>query len=135
MIRTAVEADIPELMNIYNDAILHTTATFDTESKDMEERRAWFAEHTGRHILLVYETEGCVAGYASLSRYRDRRAFDVAVELSVYISEQYRGQGIGSRLMEAILSHANGDLSDRERQRGKYSSARELWLYLLRNYP
>lgn len=106
MIRTAVEADIPELMNIYNDAILHTTATFDTESKDMEERRAWFAEHTGRHILLVYETEGCVAGYASLSRYRDRRAFDVAVELSVYISEQYRGQGIGSRLMEAILSHA-----------------------------
>ena len=58
MIRTAVEADIPELMNIYNDAILHTTATFDTESKDMEERRAWFAEHTGRHILLVYERRG-----------------------------------------------------------------------------
>lgn len=106
MIRTATEADIPELMNIYNDAILHTTATFDTEIKDIEERRAWFAEHTGRHILLVYETEGRVAGYASLSRYRDRRAFDVAVELSVYISEKYRGQGIGSRLMEALLSHA-----------------------------
>ena len=41
MIRRAVLQDIPALMDIYNEAILHTTATFDTEVKDMEDRRAF----------------------------------------------------------------------------------------------
>lgn len=40
MIRTATEADISELMSIYSAAILNTTAMFDAESKDLEERRA-----------------------------------------------------------------------------------------------
>ena len=40
MIRRAELKDIPALMDIYNDAILHTTATFDTEIKDYEDRLA-----------------------------------------------------------------------------------------------
>ena len=76
MIRRAVLQDIPALMDIYNEAILHTTATFDTEVKDMENRKAWFAEHNGRYVIYVDVEDGKVAGYASLSRYRDRKAFD-----------------------------------------------------------
>ena len=72
MIRRAVLQDIPALMDIYNEAILHTTATFDTEVKDMENRKAWFAEHNGRYVIYVDVEDGKVAGYASLSRYRDR---------------------------------------------------------------
>lgn len=106
MIRRAVRSDISALMDIYNEAILHTTATFDTEIKDMENRRAWFDEHTGKHILYVYETDGCVGGYASLSRYRDRKAFDSAVEISIYVHKDYRGQGIGRSLMQEILAYA-----------------------------
>ena len=48
MIRRAELKDIPALMDIYNEAILHTTATFDTEIKDYENRLAWYKEHTGR---------------------------------------------------------------------------------------
>ena len=55
MIRTAVPQDIPALMDIYNEAVLHTTATFDTEVKDMENRKAWFAEHNGRYVIYVDE--------------------------------------------------------------------------------
>lgn len=106
MIRRAENADIPALMEIYNDAVLHTTATFDTEIKDIENRRAWFAEHTGRHIIYVYEEDGCVAGYASLSRYRDRKAFDGAVEISIYIHKDHRGRGIGHSLMQETLAYA-----------------------------
>lgn len=106
MIRRAEKRDIQALMDIYNDAILHTTATFDTETKDIENRTAWFLEHAEPYILYVYEDAGCIAGYASLSRYRDRRAFDPAVELSVYIQKEYRGQGIGSRLMQEVLAYA-----------------------------
>ena len=74
MIRTAVPQDIPALMDIYNEAILHTTATFDTEVKDMENRKAWFEEHNGRYVIYVDVEDDKVAGYASLSRYRDRKA-------------------------------------------------------------
>lgn len=106
MIRRAEKKDIPALMDIYNDAILHTTATFDTEIKNMDDRRKWFEEHKGRYVIYLYEEKGAVAGYASLSRYRDRKAFDPAVELSIYIHKDYRGRGIGRRLMEKTLSHA-----------------------------
>lgn len=106
MIRRAVKSDIPALMEIYNEAILHTTATFDTEVKDMENRIAWFEEHTGKYVIYVFETDGCVAGYASLSRYRDRKAFDAVVEISIYIHEDYRGQGIGRSLMQETLAYA-----------------------------
>lgn len=106
MIRRAELSDIPALMDIYNDAILHTTATFDTETKDYENRLAWFHEHTGRHVIYVYEEAGSVAGYASLSRYRDRKAFDAAVEISIYIHGEHRGRGIGRKLMEQVLHFA-----------------------------
>lgn len=106
MIRRAEIKDIPVLMEIYNDAILHTTATFDTETKDYENRLAWFHEHTGRYVIYVYEEAGAVMGYASLSRYRDRKAFDPAVEISIYIHGEYRGRGIGRKLMEQTLNYA-----------------------------
>lgn len=107
MIRRALRKDIPALMEIYNDAILHTTATFDTEIKDRADRVAWYEEHTGRYIINIFEAEnGVTAGYASLSRYRDRSAFDPAVELSVYIHADYRGRGIGRKLMAETLDFA-----------------------------
>lgn len=106
MIRRALKSDISALMEIYNEAVLHTTATFDTEVKDMENRIAWFEEHVGKYVIYVFETDGCVAGYASLSQYRDRKAFDAAVEVSIYIHEDYRGQGIGSSLMQEVLAYA-----------------------------
>lgn len=106
MIRRAEKKDIPVLMEIYNEAILHTTATFDTEIKDRENRLEWFLEHTGRYVIFVYEEADTVMGYASLSRYRDRKAFDPSVEISIYIHEKYRGRGIGGKLMEETLKFA-----------------------------
>lgn len=106
MIRRAVKSDIPTLRDIYNDAILHTTATFDTEIKSMENRDAWYEEHTGQYVIYVYEENGRVAGYASLSCYRDRKAFDPAVEISIYVHKDDRGRGIGRALMRETLDFA-----------------------------
>ena len=69
---------------------------------------------TGRHglrsitgaIIYVDVEDGKVAGYASLSRYRDRKAFDPAVEISIYVHKDYRGRGIGRSLMENVLAYA-----------------------------
>lgn len=106
MIRKAQKDDVKRITEIYNEAVANSAATFDLEEKSLEDRAAWMEEHKGNHPLLVYETEGTVAGYASLSSYRERKAFDATVELSVYLDSRYRGRGIGSELMEAILIEA-----------------------------
>lgn len=106
LIRKARLADLPQLRAIYNDAVLHSTATFDLYPRDDADRLAWFHTHQGKYLLLVCETDSGIAGYASLSRYRERPAFDGAVELSIYLHPDFRGQHIGSALMRDILAFA-----------------------------
>lgn len=107
MIRKAKPEDLEQLKNIYNDAVLHTVATFDTEVKDDANRLQWFREHeVSPYVIFVEEKEGVICGYASLSRYHDRKAFDKTVEISIYIDEGFRGQGIGKALMAHTLEYA-----------------------------
>lgn len=109
IIRKASEEDITQLMDIYNEAVLHTTATFDMEEKSLKNRQNWFYEHQSIHSLIV-AVEGCrVLGYASLSPYRSRAAYDTTVEVSVYIREENRGEGLGKTLMERILDIAKDE--------------------------
>lgn len=106
LIRTAQLADLPQLKAIYNHAVAHSTATFDLYPRDAADRLAWFQAHQGKYALLVCETYGVIAGYASLSRYRERPAFDGAAEVSIYLHPDFRGQHIGSQLMQKILAFA-----------------------------
>lgn len=106
LIRTAQLADLPQLKAIYNHAVAHSTATFDLYPRDDADRLAWFQAHQGKYALLVCETDGVIAGYASLSRYRERPAFDGAAEVSIYLHPDFRGQHIGSQLMQKILAFA-----------------------------
>jgi phosphinothricin acetyltransferase len=102
-IRRAVEDDLPVITEIYNEAVLTTTATFDTEPKTVAERTDWFRAHGERHPLLVAEKEGQVVGWASLSAWSARRAYDDTAEVSLYVLASMRGQGIGGQLMAEIL--------------------------------
>ena len=56
--------------------------------------------------MLVIEDDGAVRGYAGLSPFRAKDGYAPTVELSIYVSEAYRGKGLGSILMEAILNEA-----------------------------
>lgn len=108
MIRKCTPADINSLMEIYNDAVKHTTATYDLEEKSLDDRKQWFAEHEEEpYLILADELDGRITGYASLSRYRDRKAFDRTVEISIYIHKDFQKQGIGTHLMEATLAYAS----------------------------
>lgn len=107
IIETAREEDLPELLEIYNYEVLHGTATFDLHTKTLEERKVWFYEHNvGNHPLIVARKDGRAVGYASLSGYREKEAYAATVELSVYVSPDFRRQGIGSMLIERILEEA-----------------------------
>lgn len=106
MIRFSREEDIPYFTEIYNEAVLHSTVTFDVEPKTIEDRMKWFYEHDKNHPLLTYELNGEPVGYAGLSTYRPKKAFDGSVELSIYVKKNMRREGIGNALMEAILELA-----------------------------
>jgi phosphinothricin acetyltransferase len=102
-IRKAVLTDVPAITEIYNEAILTTSATFDTEPKTVIDRKKWFKAHGPRNPVIVAEIDGNVIGWASLSEWSTRCAYADTVELSLYIKETFRNRGIGKLLMQAVL--------------------------------
>lgn len=107
IIRVAKEQDVPEMMEIYNYEVLNGVATFDLNARNLEERMEWFRQHNvGNHPLIVAEQDGQVAGYASLSSYRDKEAYAATVELSVYVAPLFRRQGVARQLIAHILEDA-----------------------------
>ncbi|TML09241.1 MAG: N-acetyltransferase family protein [Actinobacteria bacterium] len=104
-IRTARLTDAEAIRGIYNRAI-GTIATFDLEPRSLEEQQQWLAMRSGAHVVLVADENGIVAGFASLSPYRDRPAYRTTVENSVYVDESHQGKGVGKQLMTELIDTA-----------------------------
>ena len=104
-IRPAREDDIQAITDIYNQAVLRTTGTFDIEPKTLTEQKEWFAERNKYFPILVATLggEGEVVGWVSLSRWSDRSAYAGTAEISVYVHEKYRGKGYGRKLLSTII--------------------------------
>ena len=102
-IRKATVADLPAITEIYNEAIIKTAATFDTEPKTVEDQKKWFDDHEAKNPILVAELNGVIVGWASLSKWSDRCAYSDTAEISLYIQEGHQGKGIGKYLIEAIV--------------------------------
>jgi L-amino acid N-acyltransferase len=94
------------MREIYNEAVRTTTATFDTEPRSLSAQLAWFSEHDARHPVLVAELARSIVGWASLSPWSDRKAYDATAEISVYVGSEWRGRGMGRALVSAILTEA-----------------------------
>ncbi|MDD5302360.1 MAG: GNAT family N-acetyltransferase [Elusimicrobia bacterium] len=103
-LRPAAESDLPAIAEIYNQAVLRATGTFDTEPKTLEAQRDWFAHHGAAHPVIVAVESGRVVGWASMSPYSDRCAYARTAEVSVYVDEEARGRGLGGELLEGILA-------------------------------
>ena len=82
IIRSIAEDDVFACLSIYNYEVEHGVATLDLEPRTLEE---------------------------SLSPYRLKDAFKSTVELSIYIHQDYRGQGVATQLMERIIAMAKSD--------------------------
>lgn len=101
-IRKATENDLQAILDIYNEAVINTTATFDTTPRTFEKQLEWYKNHKSNHPVFVAEENNTIVGWASLSPYSDRCAYDTTVEVSVYIHHDHRGKKIGSQLLEII---------------------------------
>lgn len=105
-IRSAVLSDAAAIAAIYNEAILNTVASFDTDPKTEADRIQWLQDHGDTHPVLVAELDGAVVGWASLTRWSDRKAYDLCAETSFYVFASHQGQGIGRALLAALLEES-----------------------------
>ena len=106
MIRKATVLDLSAIKNIYNYAVLNTTATYDINPRDDKYFADILSEHTGKYLLAVYEDNGDIIGYVALSRFSRRDAYDITAELSVYVKADCQNKHIGTQLMEYALRYA-----------------------------
>jgi phosphinothricin acetyltransferase len=104
IVRALVADDWPAVRAIYEEGIRSGDATFETEAPAWE---AWDAAHP--RLRLVAERDGSVVGWAALAPMSPRRCYRGVGEVSVYIAEAARGEGVGRALLERLV-----ELSERK---------------------
>ena len=101
-IRLAKPSDARSLLDIYAPYVENTAITFEYEVPTIEDFAIRIEKTLEKYPYLVAEEDGVVLGYAYASTYYARAAYDQAVELSVYVSQDARGKGVGSKLYDAL---------------------------------
>jgi len=108
-VRVAVEADAEAVQLIYAPIVRDTAISFELEPPTVAEMQHRITTTLASLPWLVAEdSEGAVVGYAYASRHRERAAYAWSVDVSVYVGDGHRGQGLGRALYEPLLS----DLTD-----------------------
>ena len=108
-IRAATQADLPDIVRIYNEAGVATTATYDLEPVTLEERTQWFERLRSRGFpVLVMVDDEEVAGFASYGPFRDKTGYAHTVEHSLYVADGKRSSGIDRMLLGALMDYAHG---------------------------
>ena len=108
LIRPATREDLKGILDIYNDAVLNTTASADYEPQSLDQRVKWYEtrKKIGFPMFVAEGSDGRVVGWASLSPYHSRPGYRFTAENSVYIAADWRGKGIGKLLMIRVIDSA-----------------------------
>jgi phosphinothricin acetyltransferase len=105
LIRPSTDADLPEFVRIYGDAVRHGTGTFELDAPDADEMARRRADVLAKGLpWLAAERDGRVIGYAYANQFRPRRAYRFCLEDSIYLDESVRGQGVGRVLLAELLA-------------------------------
>ncbi len=106
-VRYAAEQDLPEILTIYNDVIVNTSAVYDYEPHTLEMRTAWFNTKKEQGFpVFVAEEDGKILGLSSIGPFRAWAAYKYSVENSIYVADAARGKGIGKKLMPPLIESA-----------------------------
>jgi L-amino acid N-acyltransferase YncA len=99
-LRNLRSGDWPEVSRIFAEGIATGNATFETEVPSWEE---WDAAHLDAH-RFVAERDGRVAGWIALAPVSPRACYAGVVEVSAYVADEARGEGIGAQLLAAAIA-------------------------------
>ncbi len=109
-IRPAEERDQPAILDIYNEQVLNSTATFDLEPRSMAAQREWVKQFQHPYVLLVAEEAGEVVAWGCLHPFGSKPGYRVTTENSVYVRADRRGSRLGRQMLGALIevAAANG---------------------------
>src|SRR5437588_8016224 len=106
-VREAEPGDLDAILAIYNDAVIHTTATYDYEPRSPEAQRQWFETKRAQDFpVLVGLERDAVAGFASYGPFRPWAAYLHTVENSIYVAPERRGRGVGTAILGPLVELA-----------------------------
>ncbi|MFL9483367.1 GNAT family N-acetyltransferase [Chitinophagaceae bacterium LWZ2-11] len=107
IIRRAVREDLPQMLDIYNDVIINTTAVYNYQPHTLEMRTAWFEDKAkANHPVFVAAIGDVIAGFSSYGPFRQWAAYKYTIENSVYVHKDQRGKGIARKLMQPLIDDA-----------------------------
>jgi L-amino acid N-acyltransferase YncA len=106
--RLATEADLPEILDIYNQSIPKRVATADLTPQTLEARIAWFRNRdlTTRPVIVHVDPASGVVAWGSFTNFKERAAYAPTAEISVYVADGWEGKGIGRAVVEDLLARA-----------------------------
>lgn len=104
-IRAATERDAETIAEIYNDAVLNTTAIWNENKVDFLNRIKWMRDRceAGFPVIVLVDVNDSIMGYASYGDWRPWDGYRHTVEHSVYVHKSARGRGAGKALMEELI--------------------------------
>lgn len=99
-LRNATQDDLETIVAIYNTTIVSRQVTADLEPITVADREGWLEEHQRiGHPIQVAISKGKIIAWFSFSTFYDRPAYQQTREISIYLAEQVRGQGLGKKLL------------------------------------
>ena len=107
MIRDATEAEVPAILDIYNEVLATSTAIFSDTPTTLEDRLTWFRARRalGYPVLVSMDASGLL-GFASFADFRSWPGYRHTVEHSVHVRADVRRRGVGRELVRALVDRA-----------------------------
>lgn len=96
--------DLPIIVDIYNSTIQSRMVTADTEPVSINDRLDWFNEHnSSKRPLWIVEYGGEICAWVSLQSFYGRPAYNGTAEISIYLHKDFRGKGLGKRILSKVI--------------------------------
>ncbi len=106
--RIATANDLPDIINIINQAISHKHTIAYTQPLYTNSMTEWFSSHKEeQYPISIIECQGSPIGWYSFSPYRKgREALQYTAEVSYFLDYKYHNQGLGSKILQHTIKHA-----------------------------
>jgi phosphinothricin acetyltransferase len=104
MLKNASIEDLPMIVDIYNSTVPSRMVTADTEPVSVSDRLGWFTDHNpNNRPLWLIQYGGEVCGWVSLQSFYGRPAYNATAEISIYLHRDYRGKGLGKKILRKVI--------------------------------
>jgi len=108
IIKSCGDQQLPEILDIFNDAIIHSTALYDYKQRTMANMETWYENKLKGNfpVIGVFDSSNNLQGFGSYGTFRAWPAYKYTVEHSIYIRQDMRGKGLGKILLQEIINAA-----------------------------